>query len=88
MLSSVMLRCIICSFLGYFNRGNIRSRAKTQINQNVCCQEMFEIFLFLIGEKLTKINLIHMCMFHIDDRSIMGMGIFLIDSSTSCGCLI
>jgi hypothetical protein len=36
MLSSVMLGCIICSFLGCFNRGNIRSRAKTQINQNVC----------------------------------------------------
>jgi hypothetical protein len=27
-----MLGCI-CSFLGYFNRGNIGSRAKTQINQ-------------------------------------------------------
>jgi hypothetical protein len=32
MLSSVMLG-IICSFLGCFNRGNIRSRAKTQINK-------------------------------------------------------
>jgi hypothetical protein len=46
MLSSVMLGCIICSFLGYFNRGNIRSRAKTQINQNVCSvddtQEMLQ----------------------------------------------
>jgi hypothetical protein len=49
MLSSVMLGCIICSFLGYFNRGNIRSRAKTQINQNVCddIQEMLrDISLF------------------------------------------
>jgi hypothetical protein len=45
-------------------------------------QEMLrDIFLFLIGEKLTKINLIHMCMFHMDDRSIME--IFLIDSSTA-----
>jgi hypothetical protein len=26
-LSSVMLGCIICSFSGYFNRGNVRSRA-------------------------------------------------------------
>jgi hypothetical protein len=42
-------------------------------------QEM--LFIFLIGEKLTKINLIHMSMFHIDDKSIMG--IFFIDSSTS-----
>jgi hypothetical protein len=23
-------------FLGYFNRGNIKGRAKRQINQNVC----------------------------------------------------
>jgi hypothetical protein len=29
-------------------------------------QEMLRDFLFLIGEKLTKINLIHMCMFYID----------------------
>jgi hypothetical protein len=29
-------------------------------------QEM--LFIFLIGEKLTKINLIHMSMFHIDDN--------------------
>jgi hypothetical protein len=36
MSSSVMLGCIICSFLGYFIRGIIRIRAKTQINQNVC----------------------------------------------------
>jgi hypothetical protein len=35
-------------------------------------RKCYEIFLFLIGEKLTKSNLIHMCMFHIDDISIMG----------------
>jgi hypothetical protein len=29
-------------------------------------RKCYEIFLFLIGEKLTKINLIHMCMFYID----------------------
>jgi hypothetical protein len=34
-------------------------------------RKCYEIFLFLICEKLTKINLIHMCMFYIDDRSIM-----------------
>jgi hypothetical protein len=28
-------------------------------------RKCYEIFLFLIGEKSTKINLIHMCMFHI-----------------------
>jgi hypothetical protein len=28
-------------------------------------RKCYEIFLFLIGEKLTKINLIHMCMFYI-----------------------
>jgi hypothetical protein len=28
-------------------------------------RKYYEIFLFLIGEKLTKINLIHMCMFDI-----------------------
>jgi hypothetical protein len=44
-------------------------------------RKCYEIFLFLIGEKLTKINLIHMCMFYIDDGSIMG--IFLIDSFSS-----
>jgi hypothetical protein len=32
-------------------------------------RKCYEIFLYLISEKLTKINLIHMCMFHIDDRS-------------------
>jgi hypothetical protein len=88
MLSSGMLGCIICSFLGYFNRGNIRSCAKT--NKPKCLlmtfRKCYEIFLFLIGEKFAKINLIHMCMFCLDDRSIMG--IFLSDSSTSCGCLI
>jgi hypothetical protein len=36
MLNSVMISCIICSLLGYFNRRNIRCRAKRQINQNVC----------------------------------------------------
>jgi membrane protein DedA with SNARE-associated domain len=44
-----MLGCIICFFLGYFNRGNIRSRAKTQINQNAVddIQEMLrDISLF------------------------------------------
>jgi hypothetical protein len=35
-------------------------------------RKCYEIFLFLIGEKSTKINIIHMCMFLIDDRSIMG----------------
>jgi hypothetical protein len=48
MLSSVMLGCIICSFLGYFNRGNIRSRAKTQTKISVDdIQEMLrDISLF------------------------------------------
>jgi hypothetical protein len=40
-------------------------------------RKCYEIFLFLIGEKLTKINLIHMCRFHIDDRSTMQWGSFL-----------
>jgi hypothetical protein len=75
--------------LSFVARSNVVDSCK-DTNKPKCLlmtfRKYYEIFLFLIGEKLTKINLIHMCMFHLDDRSIMG--IFLIDSSTSCSCLI
>jgi hypothetical protein len=38
-----MLGCIICSFLGYFNRGNIRSRAKCLL---MTFRKCYEIFIF------------------------------------------